>query len=90
MKSPDASYLDRPISLEDAKINFLKAAENISPLKPVREHPFISIGTAFLLGMGGGALGKRGVNASFLIGQMADIAIKIAPLLILRARGSGG
>lgn len=81
-----------PASVEEAKLRFLKAANEFSPLGVVRRNPFKSMGVAFLAGFGLSSLGanRAAPSAMAMISQALGLLSQLAPLLKSRARSSDG
>lgn len=91
-QTPDAVYLDRELDLNEAKLRFLMAANNLSPFGVVRRRPLASIGVAFLAGFGLSLAGGSKAAPSTLstMSQIAGLVANLAPLFAARARSSGG
>lgn len=81
-----------PMDVEEAKLRFLKAANDFSPLAIVRKRPFVSLGTAFIAGFGISSIGgsKTAPPTIAMIAQIAGIAAQLMPFILSRARGSDG
>lgn len=79
------------LGLAEAKARFLQKAADVAPLHPVREHPYLSMGIAFVAGYSVTSLGRRG-NPLLIatISQVSGIVADILPFIISRARSSGG
>lgn len=90
--APAAVYLDRTLTVEEAKLRFLKAANDVSPFKGVREKPFISLGAAFLAGFGLSSLGasRSAPTGMAIVYQILGLLSQFAPFIIARARSSDG
>ncbi len=94
MGKNDAQNQDPQLDLLKAKIAFIRASRNVSPLGMVERHPYASLGVAFLLGMGANAATSTNKGNSFplltAIAEIGGVASRILPLLISRASSSGG
>ncbi len=81
------------IDLLKAKIAFIKASRESSPLGVVRRHPLPSLGCAFLLGLGLGVISPAARKEVGLLASLAELggaASRILPLFTTRANSSGG
>lgn len=81
-----------PVSVEEAKLSFLKAANEFSPLGVVRRNPYKSMGVAFLAGFGLSSLGANSAapSAMAMVSQALGLLTQLVPLLKSRARSSDG
>lgn len=89
-KNPQATYLDKPLDVNEAKLRLIQASEEFSFMAPIQDHPFASLGAAFLLGIGATRLTPRGATTITSVAQLLGAAAQIAPLFYTRARSSGG
>lgn len=72
------------LELLKAKIAFIKAASDASPLNIVDRHPVASIGVAFLLGYASRFLGRSVNQVPNLLASLtalSGIAARIVPLI---------
>lgn len=88
----EAQIPEGPLSVQEAKLRFLKAANEFSPLAIVRRNPGKSMGAAFLAGFGLSSLGanRAAPSAMGLVSQALGLLTQLAPLLKSRARSSDG
>lgn len=64
--------------LIEAKANFVKAVDDYDPLRLVKDHPWISVGTAFASGLGLAAtrINLKDISLLPLVLQMGNYALK--------------
>lgn len=89
---PKVQLPPTPATVDEAKLRFLKAANEFSPLGVVRRNPYKSMGVAFLAGFGLSSLGasRTAPSSMALISQALGLLSQFAPFLITRARSSDG
>lgn len=81
------------IDLLKAKIAFIRASRETSPLGRVRRRPLSSLGCAFLLGLGLGVISpvaRKEVGVLASLAELGGVASRILPLFTSRANSSGG
>ena len=72
-KEPKISMSRMKSDLRSAKERLSKNAEGLSVSVPMAEHPYMSLGTAFLSGAVLGAVGDRGEVGDKIIRTMAEV-----------------
>ena len=72
-KEPKISIDQMKKDLQSAKEKLSKDAEGLSVMSPMAEHPFMSLGTAFLSGAVLGAVRDRGEVGDRIIRTMAEV-----------------
>lgn len=84
--------LDSEERLLIAKMRFLAAADDFSPMGIVQRRPLTSVGIAFILGAGLAWLGRSSKITPVVgaLAQMSGLMSQLVPLISKRARSSGG
>ena len=64
--------------LIEAKINFLNAVDNYDPLRPIKDHPWLGMGAAFVSGVGLSLtkINLKDISLLPLVLQMGNNALK--------------